>query len=338
VNQEVTIAGGGLAGLSLGIALRNHHVPVVLSEALQYPRHRVCGEFISGVSEDTLTALGIHEPMNSSLRYSDVAWFCEGKLLGEYELPNAAYGISRYKLDDLLCAKLQNLGGVVKQRNREDTIPSHGKIWAAGRRPKNGEWIGLKAHIKNIPIQANLEMHMGNNGYLGLAKIEDGWINVCGLFIIDRTITVKHEKLLGAYLSKGGQYQLANMINESEWRENSFSAVAGFSLGKQEPISGMLSIGDSETIIPPFTGNGMTMALQSAEIALPIIVKWSRGEISWDESRRVINEEFKRKFSRRVQLAKAMNRLLFTSSGRNALDILARRNLLPFRLLLSLFR
>jgi 2-polyprenyl-6-methoxyphenol hydroxylase-like FAD-dependent oxidoreductase len=44
----VTIVGGGLAGLTLGIALRQHNVPVQLHEAGHDPRHRVCGEFTSG--------------------------------------------------------------------------------------------------------------------------------------------------------------------------------------------------------------------------------------------------------------------------------------------------
>ena len=47
MTQPVTIIGGGLAGLTLGIGLRQRNVPVTIREAGQYPRHRVCGEFIS---------------------------------------------------------------------------------------------------------------------------------------------------------------------------------------------------------------------------------------------------------------------------------------------------
>jgi len=34
--QSITIIGGGLAGLSLGCALRRHEVPVVVKEAGDY--------------------------------------------------------------------------------------------------------------------------------------------------------------------------------------------------------------------------------------------------------------------------------------------------------------
>ena len=49
LKHPISIAGGGLAGLSLGIALQSRGVSVTLHEASTYPRHRVCGEFISGV-------------------------------------------------------------------------------------------------------------------------------------------------------------------------------------------------------------------------------------------------------------------------------------------------
>ena len=49
--KPIQIIGGGLAGLTLGIALRRQEIPVTILEAGRYPRHRVCGEFISGLRQ-----------------------------------------------------------------------------------------------------------------------------------------------------------------------------------------------------------------------------------------------------------------------------------------------
>src|SRR5438094_531139 len=57
--KPITIIGGGLAGLTLGIGLRRQGVPVALFEAGHYPRHRVCGEFISGRGQAALQRLGL---------------------------------------------------------------------------------------------------------------------------------------------------------------------------------------------------------------------------------------------------------------------------------------
>ena len=56
--QTIQIVGGGLAGLTLGIALRKSEIPVTIWEAGHYPRHRVCGEFISGRGLEVLDVLG----------------------------------------------------------------------------------------------------------------------------------------------------------------------------------------------------------------------------------------------------------------------------------------
>ena len=58
--HPITIVGGGLAGLTLGVALRQRDVPVTLYEAGSYPRHRVCGEFICGRGIDVLHTLGLY--------------------------------------------------------------------------------------------------------------------------------------------------------------------------------------------------------------------------------------------------------------------------------------
>ena len=338
LNREITIAGGGLAGLSLATALRLHEVPVTVLEAGNYPRHRVCGEFISGVSRETLTALGIADLFADAHRHQTLAWHERGRLLHRDQFKEPALGISRHLLDERLWQRVISLGGTVRTSSRALPEPREGLAWTAGRRPRNGPWIGLKAHVKSVPMTANLEMHAGTNGYAGLANVEDGWTNICGLFRIDRSICASGSDLLAAYLEAGGNKTLAAVLRTCEWREHSFSAMAGFELGRQVAVPGLLTLGDAESMIPPFTGNGMSMAFQAAESAVSPLSGWSHGELSWQDAVNQVRTAVRRRFRRRLATASALHPILLDSSGRSLLQILSTARLLPFQPMLALIR
>lgn len=338
LKQEITIAGGGLAGLSLAAALRRHEVPVTVLEAGFYPRHRVCGEFISGVSEETLTNLGILDLFEDAQRHRSLGWYQGGRLIHRDAFASPAYGISRYLLDEGLRRRVAELGGNVSQGERARPETREGAVWAAGRKARHGSWIGLKGHVRGLPQTADLEMHAGTNGYAGLAGVEDGWTNVCGLFRLDRTIKAEGADLLAAYLDAGGNPQLAAALRQCGWREGSFSAVAGFELGRQQAMPGVLTLGDAESMIPPFTGNGMSMAFQAAECASGPLVSWSRGELAWQDAANTVRAALRRKFKRRLAVAGVLHQVLLEPGGRSLLQSMASARLLPFQPMLALIR
>lgn len=338
LNQEITIAGGGLAGLSLATALRLHDVPVTVLEAGNYPRHRVCGEFISGVSEDTLEALGIADLFADAHRHRSLSWHDGGRLIHQDSLKTPALGISRFLLDQRLRERVESLGGSIQTRIRAQPVPHDGYVWAAGRRPQPGRWIGLKAHVRGITTDADLEMHAGRNGYVGLAGVEDGWLNVCGLFQLDKSIHAPAGELLTAYIRAGGNSQLADALRAAEWRDGSCSAVAGFELGRQPGVPGLLCLGDSESMIPPFTGNGMSMAFQAAEAAVGPLVAWSRGECAWQKTANTVRTLLRRKFRRRLAVAGLLHPTLLAGKSGPLLQDLSAMRLLPFQPILALLR
>ncbi len=336
--KTITIAGGGLAGLALGIALRREGVPVVLYEALCYPRHRVCGEFISGVREETLQQLGIADLLDMARRPQVVKWWSGDHSLGTFSLPEPAYALSRYGLDAQLCERLRALGGEVRENSRASADPEPGTVWAAGRRPTKGHWIGLKAHVRGVALAAGLEMHLGTNGYVGLVEIEEGWSNVCGLFRVQSSIQARGPQLLLDYLRHIGLDALGDRLQRASWRDDSFCAVAGFRLGMQPPRAGLAVIGDSHSIIPPFTGNGMSMALEAAALAVVPLCRYARYQEDWQATLRSLQNNAANAFHRRLTLAGTCQNLLLAPWFRRPLEILAQQQLLPFRPLFSLTR
>ncbi|BCX48813.1 monooxygenase FAD-binding protein [Haloferula helveola] len=338
MNEGLTVAGGGLAGLALALGLRRRGVPVTVHEAAAYPRHRVCGEFISGVSGDTLSALGLVEDLADAHRHRSVSWHRKGRELMSTELPEPAVAISRHRLDDRLRQRLESAGGVVHQKSRVACEPRDGLVWAAGRLPTRGSWIGLKCHLLDFSMSDGLEMHLGDNGYLGLTPVEDGRVNACGLFRLDRGIRADGSDLLLEYLRRGGNGELSERIAAAGRDERSFLGVAGFELGWQSGNPELCAVGDAIGMIPPFTGNGMSMALEGAEMALQPLEEWSAGQLAWPDAVTSIHSAARSRFRRRLRHALAMHRLLLHARGQSLLEGIARSGLLPFRPLLSLVR
>ena len=100
--SDISIVGGGLAGLCLAIQAANKGYSVALFEKEAYPHHKVCGEYISMESWDFLIRLGLPLetmglPIINQLQVSSV----NGKLFS-HKLPLGGFGISRYKIDTLL--------------------------------------------------------------------------------------------------------------------------------------------------------------------------------------------------------------------------------------------
>ena len=111
--------------------------------------------------------------------------------------------------------------------------------------------------------------------------------------------------------------------------EDTFCAVAGFHPGWQAEPTESLAIGDSSAMIPPFTGNGMTMAFQSAESALPILKDFSQGKISWEEAKKATREALRERFRRRMTAARLAHPFLTHPAGQAFLCGAARLGMLP---------
>src|SRR5665213_432591 len=178
--KSITIVGGGLAGLTLGIGLRQCGVAVTVHESGNYPRHRVCGEFISGRGQATLVRLGLRELFESSgaTRAVTAAFFTETKSTSPRILPAGALCLSRFILDAALAKNFRSLGGELLEGRRFIENFGEGVVRATGRRaqvePGAARWFGLKIHARNVPLTADLEMHVSPRGYVGLCKIGGG--------------------------------------------------------------------------------------------------------------------------------------------------------------------
>lgn len=335
--QAINIIGGGLAGLSLGIALRRQGVPVVVKEAGDYPRHRVCGEFISGLGDETVEALGLEDILSDAVVLREVSWYDDRRQLRADRLPAAARGLSRWALDQRLADRFVDLGGGLEtgtRQDRQERLP--GTVDCAGRLPEGkSPWLGLKCHLRSFREGSDLEMHMSPQGYLGLSRIEEGRYNLCGLFRKAGLKPGDDRPLILDYLKHYGFDALLERIETHSVVPGSACSVAGMSYKSAKTPGEQTRLGDAHGLIPPFTGNGMTMALEHAALALEPLLRFARTESTWEECQRQIAEQSRKQFNPRLRVARSLHRLLTSESLFTLTTKVARSPLFPFQ---SFFR
>jgi len=340
--KTITIVGGGLAGFALGIGLRQRSVPVTVCEAGSYPRHRVCGEFISGKGLDSLASLGLRTPFfeAGAIPANTAAFFSPRTAVPARTLPSPALCLSRFFLDAVLAREFQRLGGDLKTSTRYcENDPKPGVVWASGRRLKTTEhgwrWFGLKVHARDVPLTADLEMHLSPDAYVGLCRLQNGEVNICGLF---RRRAGSHQpKLEWQEILRGDPNSiLRQRLAGIDFEAGSFCSVAGLSLAPQNGANrNECCIGDALTMIPPATGNGMSMAFESAVLAIDPLAAYSRGELPWPEAQKTIAFACDKAFAQRLAWAKWFQWMLFCRALQSGLGAFALRSEWLWRILFS---
>ena len=308
--KAVTIVGGGIAGLTAGIALRQRGVPVTVIESKPYPRHKVCGEFLSGRGLQVLASLGI-DPSSLGGAVKTISFHDQSRNSPPMALPHPGIGLSRFRFDFMLAQTLTKIGGKLECPCRfAPERWQEGYVCATGRqkqRASKWKWFGLKAHLSGLELMSDLELHFTQNAYIGLCRLDDQNINICGLF--RRRVRGENDNpdFLEHFTSAPS---LRERLAKATWDMSSLAAVSGLPIGRhvgEAPETFVL--GDALSMIPPFTGNGMSLALESADVAVKSLAEYARAEISWSEALQTYNATARNYFRRRFTLGNAIQRL-----------------------------
>lgn len=333
--NEVIIIGGGLAGLTAAIHLRKLDIPVTIIEKNSYPKHKVCGEYISNEVLPYLNWLNISvdelQPTHiNKLQFSTSS----GKTI-HTTLPLGGFGISRYTLDNYLYNKALKNGVTVLQdavtnihfdNNTFAIITANGTtikatwvIGAFGKRSnidiqlnrdfiqQKSPWLAVKAHYEGNFSNDVVGLHNFNGGYCGVSKVEDDKINICYLasfesFKVCKSSSEYQEKVLEQNPHLKTIFQNSKLLFEKPL------TISQISFEQKQPVEQhILMIGDTAGLIHPLCGNGMAMAIHSAKIVSEVIADFSNGKI---KTRAAMEETYTKQWNKTFSTRLKTGRLL----------------------------
>ena len=131
MQDEVLILGGGVAGCAASIALARKGHRVTLIEREPTPRHKVCGEFLSGEALEDLHALGIDVASLGAVPIDHVR-LAAARRAAEAPLPFPAASLTRKALDTALIAEALAVGVNVEcGRSVQALQRSTNDVWQA---------------------------------------------------------------------------------------------------------------------------------------------------------------------------------------------------------------
>lgn len=291
---DVIIVGGGLAGLTSAIDLSLSGLDILVIEKDHYPKHKVCGEYVSNEVLPYLKRLGI------SIENTPADQIHRLVLSGRFgnsihvDLPLGGFGMSRYALDDLLYKTAKSSGVTFKFETvsdiafeneqfyiatKEQTYYSEIVIGSFGKRSildkklgrdfiqQKTPWIGIKAHYQTDDFPAG-EVHLHNfdGGYCGLSKTETGAVNFCYLTHHNSFKKEGSVENFNKYILAQNP-RLKSFLDNSNLLFDKHLAISQVSFQNKNAVENhMLMAGDSAGLIHPLCGNGMAMAIHSAKL------------------------------------------------------------------------
>jgi menaquinone-9 beta-reductase len=303
---DLIVIGGGPAGAAAAIVAARNGRRVLLLERGRFPRHKVCGEFVSAESLALLETLldSRHASLlRDAIQISSARLFLDSRTLSTAVDPPAA-SIARLDLDLALWESAERAGVDARQQVTVQSIAVTGLFrvatsggdfescavinasgrWSnlnasANKAEQSERWIGLKAHFAEPSPNPSVDLYFFDGGYCGVQPVElkgahsnNGRVNACAMVRADiasslTDVFARHDALRERSL---------------RWRPLSDPvSTSPLIFRKPQPErDGFLMAGDAAGFVDPFVGDGISLAIRSGSLAAECLIPFFAGEIS----------------------------------------------------------
>ena len=345
--SDVLIVGGGLAGSAAAITLAQAGRAVTLVEKESKPHNKVCGEFLSHEALTYLSHLGVDAVSLGAVPITSVR--LAGRLgVSESPLPFAALSLTRCKLDEELLRLAEAAGTKMRRGTNVNSLEPDGERWkatlqggmaidartvflATGKHDLHGrarpagvqsDLIAFKMYWRLSPTEArklegHVELNLYRGGYAGLQPVEDCAANLSCLI---RRADLQRLGGRWANLLRAMQDDCPHLKQRLHGAEPLLGrplAISSIPYGfVRKHAEGLWALGDQAAVIPSFTGDGMSIALHSGQLAAEMYL---RGETA-----NAFQQCLHKQLAAQVSLATMLSRGLVLEPYRTLMEGLVR--------------
>lgn len=314
---DVTVIGAGPAGSTAAILLARAGWDVTLVEQSRFPRDKVCGECLSALGFDVLNRLELAGPFRErgAVRLDRALIHAADGRSMQAKLPAPMWGLSRAALDALLLDAARTAGAVVRvpfrcesldpgnatrkpvlrlrdlERNVvEMATPSHvlladGKAAFADDPPATTGDFGIKTYFADVESPRDaIELFAVRGSYGGLAAVEGERWNAAFSVPARRLKACRGdvESLFAEIVNENVDLarRLARAKRVGRWLA---APLPRFAVRGPWPPR-VIPLGNAAAALEPIGGEGIGLALRSAELAAEALTSAAVRGVAYDAS------------------------------------------------------
>jgi geranylgeranyl reductase family protein len=302
---DVAIVGAGPAGsaAAISLALRGYDVAVI--DKQNFPREKLCGDFVNPINWPLFRGLGVEERImaqpHTRVTGFRITSYCGASAETSFSQPNQSrpygLGLARTRLDHVLLQRAVEAGTMTKTGCRVERISKNLSGWqletragevlsakilvgADGRNSWIAQQLGLNTRAstrgRSVGFQARInawsgangqiEIHLFPGGYAGLVGVGDGTASL-GLAVDKRVLPRAgvDEFLVTERLAKNPYLK---SVLEPREKVNGFRAAYPVYFPKRRSFAdAAVLVGDAARVTEPITGEGIYFAMRSGMLA-----------------------------------------------------------------------
>jgi 2-polyprenyl-6-methoxyphenol hydroxylase-like FAD-dependent oxidoreductase len=195
------------------------------------------------------------------------------------------------------------------------TLPG---LRAHGRPSPHRGWLGIKRHYTGLELGTAVELYLLPGGYVGLAGIGEDRVNCTAL--VSLAAFRRSGGGVGRFFDWAARQNrgLALRLAKAKTVSGSEVTISGVDTGQMphpwihlpvpEGVSAVMPpvplMGDAAAVIPPLAGDGMAMALHTAELLRPLLIAHLAGQMSVHEMVEAYSHQYRQEFTQRLGVAR----------------------------------